>query len=153
MGSKKPRTKKQIQKEKDLLEAKALKAIDEHNLMFVGDIWAFIGISRATFYNGYHLDKLDSIKGALDKNKITTKSNLKAKWYKSQNPTLQIALMRLISEDDERKKLSQQYHDVTSDGKEVNTGPIIYLPTKLPDNYDKIKTDVQAKSDKKAKDK
>jgi hypothetical protein len=143
------RTEIEVQKKIDELEKLSLKAIDDHNLMFVGDIWAFIGISRTNFYD-YKLDKKDSIKGALEKNKITTKSNLKAKWYKSSNPTLQIALMRLISEDEERKKLSQQYHDVTSDGKEVNTGPIIYLPSKLPDNYDKIKTDIQSKSDQKA---
>jgi len=32
-----------------------------------------------------------------------------AKWVKSENPTLQIAAMRLLSDNDERQALNQQY--------------------------------------------
>ena len=34
-----------------------------------------------------------------------------ATWVKSSNPTLSIAAMRILSDDDERKKLSMQYSE------------------------------------------
>lgn len=36
------------------------------------------------------------------------------------------------------------HNDHTSDGEKID-GPLIYLPAKLPDNYDEIKTDIEAK--------
>jgi hypothetical protein len=74
---------------------------------------------RATFYN-LGLDKLDTIKDALEQNKIETKNSMRAKWYKSDNATLQIALMKLISSDEERRKMSQNYNEITGiDGEDI----------------------------------
>jgi hypothetical protein len=74
---------------------------------------------RATFYN-LGLDKLDTIKDALEQNKIETKNSMRAKWYKSDNATLQIALMKLISSDEERRKMSQNYNEMSGrDGEEL----------------------------------
>ena len=78
---------KQTISKKDNYEREILKVIKENNLFVISDIFAFYtGCSRATFYN-QSLDKLDSIKKALDDNKIKTKQSLKNKWYKSNNPT------------------------------------------------------------------
>jgi len=100
-------------KKEELIE-QSLDAITTNNLFFIDDISAYLPCSRSTFYN-QELDKLDSIKGALNKNKIKTKSAMRSKWYKSENATLQIALMKLIATDTERKKIAQSYTDVTSD--------------------------------------
>jgi hypothetical protein len=87
--------------ENDIIEV-----IKKNNLFVITDIFAFYsGCSRATFYN-HGLDKLDSIKEAIDNNKIKTKQSLKNKWYKSENPTLQIALFKTICSDEEAARLN-----------------------------------------------
>lgn len=99
------------------LEKKAIEAIEKHRLFFISDVAPMIGISRQTFYD-HGLDKLDTIKEALTKNRIEVKSSMRSKWFKSENPTLQLALMKLISTDEEIKRLAMQYteskntHDV-----------------------------------------
>ena len=52
---------------------------------------------------------------------MSIKSGLRNKWYESENPTLQIALYRLTSRDDEHKKLNQQYIDHTSKNEKMDT--------------------------------
>lgn len=101
------------------LEQQALEAIKQHNITFIKDLVAYLPITRATFYN-LELDKLDTLKDAIDDNKLKTKNSLKAKWYKSQNATLQLALYKLIATSEERKALTQNYTDLTTDGEKVN---------------------------------
>jgi hypothetical protein len=102
------------------LEEQALKAVETYNLFFINDIMGYLPCSRSTFYD-LGLDQSDTIKDALEVNRIKTKSSMRSKWYKSDNATLQVALMKLIAEDDERKKLSQTYSDVTSGGDKLKT--------------------------------
>lgn len=102
------------------LEKLSLEAIEKNNLVTVSEVFAYLPIqSRATFYN-HGLDKLDTIKEALTNNKINIKVDLRKKWYDSDNATLQLALMKLVSEDEDRRKLSQSYHDHTTDGESIN---------------------------------
>ena len=95
----------------DLIK-KSLAAIEQRKLIFYDEIASYLPCSRATFYN-HKLDKLDDIKDALEKNRDEIKSALRAKWYKSDNATLQIALMRLVCTDEERRKLAINYQEVT----------------------------------------
>jgi hypothetical protein len=44
---------------------------------------------------------------ALNKNRIFVKQGQLSKWYDSDNPTLQIALYRLLSDEEELDKLTQ----------------------------------------------
>ena len=99
------------------LEKKAIEAIEKHRLFFITDVPPMIGISTSTFYL-HELEKSEAIKEALTKNRIEVKSSMRSKWFKSENPTLQLALMKLISTDEEIKRLAMQYteskntHDV-----------------------------------------
>jgi len=68
-----------------------------------------------------------NIKEAIKKNRVKTKNSLKAKWYRSDNATLQVALYKLISDDDERKKLSQTYNDVTTNGEKINISLVEFV--------------------------
>ena len=102
-------------KTKDL-EQKALKAIKDHELIFIDEIASYLPCSRATFYN-HNLDKLDNIKGLIEENKDKIKSKLRIKWYKSDNATLQLALMRLVCTDAERRKMAINYNEVEHSGK------------------------------------
>ena len=45
----------------------------------------------------------------LFKNKVNLKVSLRSKWYNSDAPTLQLALMKLVASDEERKALSTSY--------------------------------------------
>lgn len=106
---------------KDELEELSLEAIEEHNLVDFKEISLFIPCCRATLYN-HELDKLDTIKEALNNSRVSTKVYLRKKWRDSDNATLQLALMKLISDDEDRQKLSQSYQNVdhTSKGETIN---------------------------------
>ena len=90
---------------KTKLEELALKAIKDNKLTWHDEVVAFLPIARSTYYNK-EMDKLDTIKDAIDKNKIEMKAKMKAKWFNSDNPTLQIALMKMIANDEEYDKLN-----------------------------------------------
>lgn len=91
--------------DKQELEEKAIKAIEENELVFIEDVISFMPCGRSTFYN-YELDELEDIKERLEKNKINLKRTLRNKWLMSDSPVLQIALYKLLGSDEERKKLS-----------------------------------------------
>jgi len=89
------------------LEEKSLEVIQKYNLFFIEDVVCYLPCGKVTFYE-HKLNELNTIKEALDKNKINAKIGLRKKWYKSDNATVQIALYRLICTEDERKALSLQ---------------------------------------------
>ena len=90
------------------LLSQSLEAIDKHKLIFIDDISTYLPCSRATFYN-HQLDKVDDIKDSLIKNRVELKVAMRNKWFKSDSPPLQIALMKLISSDDERRAMSTSF--------------------------------------------
>jgi len=56
------------------------------------------------------------------------KITLRQKWYDSDNATLQMALMRLVCTDDERRKLAINYTELTAkDGKNLAIGGIFTI--------------------------
>jgi hypothetical protein len=95
----------------------SLDAIEEHNLLFIGDIFAYVPFSKATFYN-HKLEELDDIKSALHKNRSDMKVKMRKKWYESDNATLQIGLMKLISDDDEAHRLNGTKREIKHDTKQ-----------------------------------
>ena len=94
----------------------AKEVIVKHKLFFVEDIVSFLPISKPTFYDFFKTDsnEFNDIKDLLEKNRVEVKSAMRSKWFKSENPTLQVSLMKLICTDDERKKLSMT-HSVVED--------------------------------------
>ena len=101
--------------------------IVKHKLFFIEDIISFLPITKPTFYDYFKVDsnEFNELKELLDKNKIEVKSSLRSKWYKSEAPALQLALMKIICTDEERKKLSMTHTDVTSNNKEVGTADAV----------------------------
>lgn len=93
--------------EKELLEV-----IKEKKIAFLDHAFGYTTFSRATGYN-HELDKLDSIKNAIAENRVKAKNYMLNKWIASDNPTLQVAAMRLLSDSEEHRKLNQSYLDHT----------------------------------------
>ena len=85
----------------------AKELIVTNKLFFVEDVVALLPIGKQTFYDYFKVgsDEMDAIKDLLDKNKIEVKSSMRSKWYKSDNPTLQLALMKLIGTEQEAERL------------------------------------------------
>jgi hypothetical protein len=109
-------TKKGYKKE-DLIE-KAKTAIEENDLYFFSQVISYLPCSSATFYN-HELEKVEELKQKLDDNKIATKRKLQKKWLDSPNATLQLALYKLLADEEEHKKLNQQHIDHTSKDEKI----------------------------------
>ena len=112
----------------------AKEMIVKHKLFFIEDIVAFLPISKKTFYEYYPIDSNESneLKGMLETNRVELKVSMRSKWYKSNAPALQMALMKLIATPEELKKLSMQYTDVTTDGEKLPSSPPNVTVTIVP---------------------
>ena len=120
---------------KKILE-QAKDAINKNKLFFIEDIVAFLPISKPTFYDYFKVDsnEFNELKEMLDNNRIKVKSSMRKKWYDSENATLQMALMKLICTDDERKRLSMTH--VESNVKVEDRTDSVLKRLKLPSDID-----------------
>ena len=85
--------------------------IPKHPIFTFKDIFVYYkGCTRQWAYT-LGIDKNDTIKELIYDNKRKGVSSMLATWVKSSNPTLSIAAMRILSDDDERKKLAMQYNE------------------------------------------
>ena len=92
-----------------------LEAIQKHPIFSFKDIFIYYeACTRATAYN-HNLDKLDSIKEAIYKNRRKGVTSLLTKWLKSENATLQLAAMRMICDPEEHRALNQNYTNIRVD--------------------------------------
>jgi hypothetical protein len=92
----------------------------KNKLFFIEDIVAFLPCSKNYFYDHFPPDsnEYDELKGLLETNRTTLKVSMRSKWYKSNAPALQMALMKLIATPEELKKLSMQF--IESENKNTN---------------------------------
>ena len=98
----------------------AKEMIVKHKLFFIEDIVAFLPCQKSTFYDLFNVNsnEMNELKGLLETNRIELKVSMRSKWYKSNAPALQMALMKLIATPEELKRLSMQY--VESENKNTN---------------------------------
>jgi hypothetical protein len=111
----------------------AKEMIVKHKLFFIEDIVAFLPIAKKTFYEYFPLDSNESneLKELLEQNRVTLKVSMRSKWYKSNAPALQMALMKLIATPEELKKLSMQF--IESENKNDNTTHVTQIRVKKRD--------------------
>jgi len=83
----------------------------KNKLFFIEDIVAFLPCSKNYFYDHFPPDsnEYDELKALLDTNRTTLKVSMRSKWYTSNAPALQMALMKLIATPEELRKLSMQF--------------------------------------------
>ena len=91
----------------------AKEMIVKHKLFFMDEVPDFLPCSRSTFYDYFPdgSDELDTLKSLISINKTQIKTSMRSKWYKSNAPALQMALMKLIATPEELKRLSMQYNE------------------------------------------
>ena len=111
--------------DKNKIFDQAKEAIVKHKLFFTDDVIAFLPIASSTFY-AWEMEKSEELKELLHKNRIELKVSMRSKWYKSNSPVLQLALMKLISTDEELRKLSMKH---TEHSGEIKTGIAIETMT------------------------
>lgn len=97
-----------MEERKTEIYKQALKVAETNKCFFIDQVVSFLPIARSTFYEYFPAasDELDTIKEILDKNKVEVKSAMYNKWFKSDNATLQIALMKLIASEEEAHRLN-----------------------------------------------
>jgi len=97
----------------------AVEAIEKNNLFFIEDVVAFIPCTKPTFYKFFPIEsnELNNLKELLERNKIKTKSSIRAKLFRSNKASELLALYRLIATPEEHQKLNQSYVDQTSNEK------------------------------------
>ena len=96
----------------DLLQ-KAMEAIEKNKLFFIEDIIAYLPCGKTAFYEHFpnETNNYKRMLEALEKNLTELKVSMRSKWYKSNAPALQMALMKLIATPEELRKLSMVYTD------------------------------------------
>ncbi len=105
----------------DKLLKNAINLIEKHKLFFVVDVFTMLGIAKATFYEHFPngSDGYNKIWDALREQRTQVKINMRSKWHKSNHPTLQIALYKLICTPEEHRLISQSHIDHTTDGEKI----------------------------------
>jgi len=115
----------------------AKEMIVKHKLFFIEDIVAFLPCAKPTFYDFFppNSNELNELKELLETNRVSLKVSMRKKWYDSDAPALQMGLMKLLSNDEELRKLSMQHNTV----EEVKSVPIL--------NIDPLSNDTANNSD------
>ncbi len=109
--------------DKSKLYDQALEIAKEKKCFFIEQLVSFMPCVKNTFYTFFPIDSIEysDIKEVLDANKIAVKSAMYDKWFDSENASLQICLMKLIStpEQVERINGSRQSLDLTSRSEKI----------------------------------
>ena len=102
--------------DKQKIFEQAKEMIVKHKLFFMDEVPDFLPCVRSTFYEYFpnDSDELDTLKSLISINKTKVKTSMRSKWYSSNAPALQLALMKLIATPEELRKLGMSYQDVTS---------------------------------------
>jgi hypothetical protein len=108
--------------DKQKIFEQAKEMIVKHKLFFIEDIIAFVPIGKTKFYEFFPPDTNDTneLKELLNQNRTELKVSMRSKWYKSNAPALQMALMKLIATPEELRKLSMQFVESENTNKNTN---------------------------------
>ena len=92
----------------------AKKIAKDKKCFFIEQLVSFLPLCKTTFYEFYKdgSNELNEIKEILESNKVEVKSAMYNKWFKSDNPTLQVALMKLIATEDQVHRLNGSRQEI-----------------------------------------
>lgn len=117
-------------------------------LIWIEEIISFLPISKQTFYQFFPInsDEYDTLKAILEDNRVSLKTAMRQKWYDSDNATLQIGLMKLISTEEEAARLngSNQKIDHTTKGESITMDkPVHIIVNGIPKSLDENTEDTE----------
>lgn len=105
--------------DRDKIKSQCLEAIKSEGLCFFDEIALFVEPELSTLY-GWDFHEMEDIKSELRKNKIAAKRKLKRNWQRENAaPALQVAVYKLMADDDEFSRLTTSKSDVKADVKGV----------------------------------
>ena len=86
----------------------AIEMAEKKKCFFIDQLVSFFFFFITSFYEYFPIDsvRMNTINCILDKTKVAVKSVMYNKRFKSDNATLQIALMKLIASEDEAHRLN-----------------------------------------------
>lgn len=106
--------------DKDEIFQMAKEKAKSKKLIWIDEIISFLPCSKSTFYELFpnKSEESDALKDIIEDNRVEIKTAMRKKWYDSDNATLQIGLMKLISTEEEAARLngSNQKIDHTTKG-------------------------------------
>ena len=116
--------------DKEELYKKAVQVLeDDKSIVFIEDLVSFLPCVKSSFYKHFPLDsnEMNDFKEIIENNKINQKRQLRKKWFDNDNATLQLALYKLMANNDERERLNTSYNktDVTSQGESINLKDLV----------------------------
>jgi hypothetical protein len=93
---------------KKKLYKEALEIAEQKKCFFIEQLVSFMPCAKQTFYHYFPIgsNEMDAIKETLELNRVNVKTSMYNKWFKSDHPTLQVALMKLIGTDEEAHRLN-----------------------------------------------
>jgi len=119
----------------------AIEQIKKNRLIFIEDIIAFLPCRKSTFYEHFPNDS-DYYKRMfeeLETNRTELKVSMRSKWYKSNSPALQMALMKLIGNQEELRRLSMQHIDHTTGGDKMDKPTVIVNSPDIAKAFEELK--------------
>ena len=88
-------------------EHELVRAIERYKWKRFGHIeWSVLSFARSTAY-GLGMENMDSIKDALERNRVKAITSMLDKGIDSDNPTLQVAAMKMLASEEDRERLNQ----------------------------------------------
>jgi len=107
---------------KEALYKQAIEILDSNkDIMFIEHLVSLMPCDKTTLYKWLPIEsnEFNALKEKIELNKIDRKSKMYKKWFDSDHPTLQVALMKLIATEDEAHRLngSNQKIDATNKNK------------------------------------
>ena len=102
----------------------AKEVILKHKLFFIEDIVAFLPCAKPTFYDFFPptSNELNELKDLLETNRVSLKVSMRSKWYTSNAPALQMALMKIIASPEELRRLSMTHQTTEQYEKPIFNG-------------------------------
>ncbi len=93
---------------KKKLYEQAINIATNKKCFFIEQVVSFMSCEKPTFYKYFKpgSNELNAIKDLLEANRIEVKSAMYKKWFDSDNPTLQISLMKIIGNEHDAKRLN-----------------------------------------------
>lgn len=113
--------------DKDKIFKDAKKMAEAKNLFFIEDIISLLPCDKTTFYRFFDIksNEYNELKAILENNRVKTKSAIRAKLFKSEKSAELIALYKLIGTEEERKRLSMSYIELSEADNDKDTKPNI----------------------------